>query len=96
MPRESGLRTRIVKALNNYSGYWFVIWQDGHQEKGLPDIIGVYQGKFYALEVKLPGKLHTLTARQSYVIKKIQQGGGEATVVTSVKEALSFVFGNPP
>jgi predicted RecB family endonuclease len=95
-PAESGLRTRIVKALNQYSGVWFVIWQDGHQEKGMPDIIGCYQGKFYGIEVKLPGKLHTVTKRQAYVIKKINDSGGRATVVTTVQEAMSFVFGGGP
>lgn len=95
MPRESNLRTAIVKELRRYSGEWFVIWQDGHQEKGLPDILGVYQGKFYALEVKRPGQLHTLSKKQAYMLEKIKRAGGRATVVTSVREALDFVFGAP-
>lgn len=95
MGRESRLRTNIVKALKNYSGEWFVIWQDGHQEKGLPDILGCYQGKFYALEVKLPGKIHTLSRRQDYVLKRIRDAGGVSGVVTSVNDALTLVFGGP-
>lgn len=96
MPPESRLRTAIVKQLTAYSGYWFVTHQSGTQEKGLPDIIGCYAGMFYGLEVKLPGKLHTLTKRQSVVLEKIQHAGGKASVVTSVQEAFDFVFGGSP
>lgn len=93
---EARLRSYIIKALSNYSGVWFVTHQTGAQEKGLPDIIGCYGGMFFGLEVKLPGKMHTLTKRQAYVLKKIKDAGGKATVVTSVDEALNFVFSNPP
>lgn len=96
MTTEARLRTNIVKKLNAYSGYWFVTHQSGHQEKGLPDIIGCYSGMFYGLEVKLPGKLHTVTAKQSHVLEKMKRAGGKATVVTSVHEAMDFVFGSPP
>ena len=93
---ESALRSRIVKSLEAYSGYWFVTHQAGFQEKGLPDIIGCYAGMFYGLEVKLPGKEHTLTKRQAYVLGKIRKQGGKASMVTSVEDAMNFVFGTPP
>ena len=96
MPAESGLRTRIVKALNAYSGVWFVIHQSGTQEKGLPDVIGCYAGMFFGLEVKRPGQEHTLTKRQAAVLAKIRKQGGKAGVVTTVQEAMNFVFGSPP
>lgn len=96
MPPESRLRTAIVKQLSSYSGYWFVTHQSGTQEKGLPDIIGCYAGFFYGLEVKLPGKRHTLTKRQDVVLEKIRGAGGKASVVTSVQEAFDFVFGGSP
>ena len=96
MPRESRLRTNIVKALTGYSGVWFVTHQSGEQEKGLPDIIGCYQGQFYGIEVKMPGKIHTLSKRQEYVLKRIRDAGGKSVVVTSVDDALAFVFGGPP
>jgi hypothetical protein len=91
---ERTLRTNIVKALTNYSGYWTVLHQSGTQEKGLPDIIGCYAGTFYGLEVKLPGKLYTLTPRQSYVLAKIEAAGGKSLAVTSVEQAMAFVFGD--
>ena len=93
---EATLRSRIIKALRAYSGEWFVTHQTGYQEKGLPDIIGCYSGMFYGLEVKLPGKEHTLTPKQSHVLGRIRGAGGKATMVTTVDDALNFVFGSPP
>jgi hypothetical protein len=66
-----------------------------YQQGGLPDIIGCYQGVFFGLEVKLPGKEHTLTERQAHALKSIRRADGKARVVTSVDEAMDFVFGNP-
>lgn len=96
MTTEARLRTKIVKALNLHSGVWFVTHADGYGERGIPDIIGVCQGSFYGLEVKLPGKEHTLTAVQSRVLMKINNVGGHAMMVTSVSQALDFVFVAPP
>lgn len=91
--KEATLRTAIVKALRAYSGWWVVTHGGMYQQAGLPDIIGCYQGRFIGLEVKLPGKEHMLTARQAHAIKKINAADGRARVVTSVTEALDFVFG---
>lgn len=95
-PLESKLRSAIIKALSNYSGVWFVVHQSGTQERGMPDIIGCYAGKFFGLEVKRPGHEHEITARQALVLKKIRGAGGRAGIITSVQEALDFVFGTPP
>lgn len=94
--KESVLRSNIIKALKGYSGWWFVTHGEGFQESGIPDIIGCYAGRFFGLEVKLPGKLHTLTARQSRVLDLIRRAGGRGAVITSVQEAMDFVFGENP
>jgi hypothetical protein len=93
---EARLRAKVVKALRSYSGWWFVTHGGQFQQGGLPDVMGCYKGYFYGLELKAPGKLHTLTERQAHALKSIKQAGGKATVVTSVQEALDFVFGNDP
>lgn len=92
--KESTLRTNIVKKLNSYSGFWFVTHADKFGTTGLPDIIGCYQGKFFGLEVKLPGKEHTLTERQARRLAQITKAGGVGKMVTSVDEAAAIVFGN--
>lgn len=89
---EAALQKRISTSLKNYSGYWVRIHGGMYQQGGLPDIIGVYQGFFFGLEVKLPGKEHTLTQRQAHALKQIRDAGGKAKMVTSVDEAMDFVF----
>lgn len=93
--KESTLRSNIVRKLRGYSGWWFVTHGAQFQTGGLPDIIGCYQGMFYGLEVKLPGKEHTLTERQSHRLEQIRRAGGKATMVTSVDQAMDFVFTSP-
>lgn len=89
---EAGLRTAIVKALSANSGWWIVTHASGFGERGIPDIIGCYQGMFFAFEVKLPGKEHTLTPMQSRMLAKINFAKGHAMMVTSVNQALDYVF----
>lgn len=90
---EARLRTRIVKALNAYGGLWYVTHADGYTEVGIPDIVGCYHGTFVAFEVKLPGKQHTLKPWQARMLEKINHNGGKALMVTSVDEAMNFIYG---
>jgi len=94
--KESDLQKKIVGALRSYSGWWYVTHGGPFQEGGLPDIIGCYAGYFYGLEVKLPGKEHTLTPRQSHILNEIRKAGGKSAMVTSVSQAMDLVFGSPP
>jgi hypothetical protein len=93
---EATLRKTIVRSLRTYSGFWYVTHGGQFQQGGLPDIIGCYGGWFFGLEVKLPGKEHTLTPRQSHALKAIREAGGKAKMVTSVSEAMDFVFDTSP
>lgn len=95
MTTEARLRTNIVKALTAYGGWWIVTHADGYGERGIPDILGCYQGYFFGFEVKLPGKEHTLTAVQSRMLARITRAGGKAMMVTSVDAAMDFVFSKP-
>ena len=90
--KESVLRLKIKHALEDeFRGFWITIHGGPYQVVGLPDIIGCVGGKFYGLEVKVPGKERTLTARQAFILQQIKLAGGRAKMVTSVDEALSFV-----
>jgi len=93
--KEARLRTNIIKKLNTYSGFWFVTHADHLGEAGLPDIVGCYNGRFVGLEVKLPGKEHTLTERQSRVLARINKAGGIGAMVTTTDQAMDLVFGSP-
>jgi hypothetical protein len=56
---------------------------------GLPDIICCINGKFVALEVKIPsGKL---TKLQNYTIERIQSANGKAFKVTTLQEVKEII-----
>lgn len=56
---------------------------------GLPDLIGVYHGRFIAVEVKMPG--NTTSAIQDRVIDKIRKAGGRVVVAYNVDDALKVL-----
>ena len=68
--------------------FCFKVWGSEHMMAGLPDIIGCYQGKFFALEVKNPDNRGGTSGRQEYVMGKIRQAGGISQVVCTPQEAL--------
>lgn len=53
---------------------------------GLPDIIGVYNGRFVAFEVKRPGG--RLTELQNACLKKLRAAGAVAEVVYSRDQVI--------
>jgi len=55
----------------------------------VPDIVGVLEGRFFGLEVKLPG--NQATPLQLYQIDQIQQSGGIAGVVYSVDDVKELL-----
>lgn len=88
---ETALRTRIVKALRQEGGFWEVIHGSAYQRAGLPDIIGCLDGRYYGLEVKVPGREAAVTPRQARTLEEITRAGGVAGVISSVDQALHLV-----
>lgn len=93
MPTESDITKKIIAALKKeVGGLWWKIHGGPHQAKGLPDIVGCYQGLFYGIEVKKPEKRRNVTELQAFTLSQIRvRGQGLSTVVTSPKEAVEFV-----
>lgn len=94
--REGLLATRIRTALMKRYGdrLWLVKIHGGlMQRAGIPDLIGCLDGRFIALEVKLPDGHHRLTRLQKVTLRQIAAAGGLAGVVRSVSEAEALVAG---
>lgn len=86
-PLEKSVTAAIVRHLKGVPGLWFFkVAGGGFQRAGVPDIVGVWQGRFFALEIKRPG-VGRLTALQRAAIESIRAAGGVAEVVTSAAEA---------
>ena len=61
------------------SGWYFCPGQNGYGVKGIPDFVGHYLGKFFAVETKAPGKIPT--GFQELQIAEILRSGGAVFVV---------------
>ena len=86
---ESALTTKIRKALIADGHFVWKAKGDPRQTKGIPDLCGARSpdGRFFGLEVKVPGREKTLTRNQAAQLRRIEKAGGIATVVTSVAES---------
>lgn len=90
---ESRLQRRIVKALKlEFPRSFWVKFHGGiFSAVGIPDLLGCVNGRFFAFEVKVPGKLKTLSKIQAAVINQLQRAGACAACITSPEEALALV-----
>lgn len=57
--------------------------------KGVSDILGIWEGKFLAIEVKA-GK-NTLTPHQQYFLERVNQEGGIGFVARSIADVERFL-----
>ena len=88
--------TKIVKKCmtllkDKYPGFYFKTHGGPYQKAGLPDIVGVYQGKFIGIEIKCPGKEDTLTDLQKKTLEKISKAGGVAFMATSPQQIAEIM-----
>lgn len=86
MKPENRFKHRLViPALNTLDNCWFFINESSLSIRGLPDIIGVVNGRFFAWEVKKSLKdAQETTGRivlQRYVLNLIEKAGGIARIV---------------
>jgi Holliday junction resolvase len=79
MTPEGKVKKQCVTTLKQLGAYYFFPSATQFGRSGIPDIIGCYHGKFFAIECKA-GK-NTTTALQDKEIEKIQAAGGLALVV---------------
>lgn len=89
---ESALVNKIKNKLStSLGGSWTKIHGGAYQRNGISDLIGCVEGKFVALEVKVPGREGTLTKLQERYLEEIRKAGGIAAMVSSVDQAIDIV-----
>jgi penicillin-binding protein-related factor A (putative recombinase) len=67
--------------------------QTGYNMPGMSDILGIFNKKFLAIEVKAPGRIKNVSETQEDFIKKVKKNGGVAFVADSwevVKKKLKL------
>ncbi len=60
--------------------YLFFPQTGGYGRSGIPDVVGCWRGRFFAIECKAEGKLGNTTALQQREITTIKEAGGIAFV----------------
>ena len=91
IPLERTITDKILRWLRSQPECWcFKVLGGGSQSRGVPDIVGCWRGRFFALEVKRP-QLGRLSKLQAYVIGQIQKAGGLVAVVRSLEEVRELL-----
>lgn len=75
---EKYVKDQIKKLLKKYGVYYHMPVQNGYGAPTL-DFIGCYQGRFFGVEAKRPGKVPT--ARQELTMNAMREAGGAVFVV---------------
>lgn len=92
MKKERDIQKEILNALRERGGWWLNFHGgDPYMPRGIPDIIGCFEGRFYAFEVKREGE--EPSPLQEHMLKLIRKAGGTAEVIYSADEALRLTLG---
>lgn len=87
-PLERVIVKKTIEALRARGGFWFKVHGSPMQIAGIPDIIGCYRGRFVAFECKRDENGEP-TRLQAYMMKKIREAGGVASLIWSAEQALA-------
>lgn len=95
---ETRLVKKMMEALVEDGGFYIKIHGGMFQRAGIADILGIKDGRFIAIEVKIPTNTkgpygNGLTALQAKFLKAIKKHGGLCGVATSIGEAFQIVKG---
>ena len=93
MTPEKKVKDRVVKQLKLLGDpvYHFYPATGGYGRSGVPDVVGCFNGKFFAIECKA-GK-NTTTALQDRELNAIRNARGEAWVINEENvDAVTMMF----
>lgn len=94
IPLERAITDKILRWLRQQDKCWcFKVAGSGSQMRGVPDIVGCYDGRFFALEVKRP-KTGRVSDIQKHMIGLIAGAGGIVGVVYSAEDVQRLLMGD--
>jgi penicillin-binding protein-related factor A (putative recombinase) len=86
--KELYIQTQLLKKLRQLpSSFWFKIHDT--ITCGIPDILGVYKGRFVAIECKQKGLKPTIL--QAQILCELERSGGIIFVVDSSEKAQEVI-----
>lgn len=80
-----------------HKGWYYMPVSSGHGVHGIPDFLGHYQGKFFAIEAKAPGG--KVSPRQKHQLYALMETGAMTFVVSTeeeAKQAVNLITGATP
>jgi hypothetical protein len=95
MTLESKVKKKVVQQLKLLDAYYFYPVTGGYGRSGVPDIVGCYKGKFFAIECKAGN--NKPTPLQALNLEQIMLTGGIALVINeeNVDTVYSILLGTP-
>ena len=95
MTPEAKVKKQVVQQLKLLDAYYFYPVTGGYGRSGVPDIVGCYKGKFFAIECK--AGTNRTTALQELNLEQIRLTGGIALVINeeNVESVYSILLGTP-
>lgn len=84
MPRESRLQRQVIALLRSKGAYVFKVVGSPMQQRGTPDLLVCYRGRFLGIETKMPG--NKPTKLQELALKQIAEAGGTGLIAESVED----------
>jgi hypothetical protein len=95
MTPEAKVKKKVVQQLKLLDAYYFYPVTGGYGRSGVPDIVGCYRGKFFAIECK--AGTNKPTPLQELNITQIKQSGGIALVVNeeNINDVYTALLGTP-
>jgi hypothetical protein len=99
MTPEGKVTAAIVRELKRRKArgesiFWLKIHGGPMQRAGVPDLVVIYRGQTYWVEIKAPGG--RATPFQLYTIQSIVDAGGVAAVVTTLPDFCSLLWDDHP
>jgi hypothetical protein len=91
MTPEGKVKEAVKKVLKKHCIWYFMPSANGYGKVGIPDIIACWEGRFFAIETKAPGKIDNTTPNQDMQLAAIRSAGGWALVVDNATQVEEFI-----
>lgn len=90
MAGEPALTLKIRKGLET-KGAAVAKIHGGMYSAGVSDLLVCWESRFFAMEVKLPGREKNVTMLQRAYLDRVVRAGGVGAVITSLKQAFEVL-----
>jgi hypothetical protein len=83
---EGKLKTKLRDLLSKRGIFHYVAAAGPYAQHGIPDIVAVWEGRAFYIEVKAPGKRSNTTPNQDRMLRLIAEAGGISCVVDDIQQ----------